>query len=72
MLDLAEIHELHVMTQIFLWPFSSSLVSKFAFTETPLTAIPPQFLCTGGFYVRVEECKFSTETLLSEILIYFK
>lgn len=62
MLDLTEIHELHVMIQTFLCPFSSSLLSKFAFTETSLTAIPPRFLCTGGFYVKVEECQFSTET----------
>lgn len=49
MLNLAEIHELHVMIQTFLCPFSSSLLSKFAFTETSLAAIPPRFLCAGGF-----------------------
>lgn len=34
LLDLAEIHELHVMIQTFLCSFSSSFLSKFAFLNT--------------------------------------
>lgn len=77
-LDLSEIHELHVMIQTFLRSFSSSLLRKFTFLNTTsllqhhLLQRHPDFYVLADFMLRQKDFQFSTETLHSEILIYFK